>query len=403
MTLHQVLRRTYLDRLDMFRDKTHIVKVITGVRRCGKSTLLDQYITKLIAEGVPESSIFRVNLESAEYYQIKKYHDLTEYLYSRIPAEEKCYIFLDEIQRVEEWERSVNALLVDRNADIYVTGSNSHLLSSELSTFLTGRYTTIKMLPLSFAEFCELHSDSGMDNTRLFWLFLTYGGFPGVDPLEGDTHTRSNLQDMYSSIILWDIIARSEIRNTEELNRLMHYMMINVGNPTSVRSIVNGMGDIHRETVEKYLALAEQAFVLYRADRFDLKNNALQPAPKYYAVDQGLRNMALGFDLSGIGCILENMVYLELIRRGYHVTIGKWNAKEIDFTASLSDGKKEYIQVCYDINADTKEREIAPLRNISDSFPKMVLTMNPPISYVTDEGIIVKNIIEWLLESDKSI
>ncbi len=173
-----------------------------------------------------------MNLESAEFFDIVDHRALTDHIYSKVPSDQRYYVFLDEIQRVDGWERSVNALLVDRDADVYITGSNSHLLSSELSTFLTGRYTTVNMLPLSFKEFRELHSDKGMTDAELFWKFLTYGGFPSADPMEGDAFARRNLQDLYSSIVFWDVISRGDVRNTGELNRLITYMMINVGIPS---------------------------------------------------------------------------------------------------------------------------------------------------------------------------
>jgi uncharacterized protein len=399
MVSKEIERTQYLNELDIFRDKTDVVKVITGVRRCGKSTMLSQYIHKLIVSGVPNENIIRMNLESAEYFGITNYKDLTERIYSKIPKKGRCYVFLDEIQRVEGWERTVNAMIVDLDADIYITGSNSNLLSSELSTFLTGRFTSVNMLPLSFKEFQSLHSDSGRNDRDLFDLFMTYGGFPGADPTEEDVFTRTYLQDLYSSILYWDVMMRDEIRSTEELDRFVQYMMINIGNPVSIKGIVDGMGNIHRKTAEKYLGYTRQAFLLYRADRYDLKGTSLNPTPKYYAVDQGLRNMSLDFDISDTGRVLENIVYLELVRRRYRVQVGKWDSKEIDFVATRTIEGREYIQVCYDINMEeTRKRELAPLECIKDSFPKTVLVVYPGTSTVTKEGIRIKNIIEWLLE-----
>jgi uncharacterized protein len=226
---------------------------------------------------------------------------------------------------------------------------------------------------------------------------MKYGGFPGIDPMRGDDTVRSSLRDLYSSIVLWDIVSRGTIKNIPELDRLMRYMMMNAGNPISVRSIANNSEGIHRDTVDRYLGLMEDAYILYCVDRYDLKGTALHPSPKYYPVDQGLRNMALDYDLSDVGRILENIVYLELIRRGCRVTVGKWGAKEVDFVA-VGDGRKAYYQVCYDINLEgTKERELSPLRGINDSFPKNVLVMNPSKGYVTNDGINVVNVIDWLL------
>jgi Predicted ATPase (AAA+ superfamily) len=348
---------------------------------------------------VPKGNIIHLNLESSDFYKIKDHEDLSSYIKKQMSDTGRHYIFLDEIQEVKNWEKTVNALMIDSDSDIYITGSNSRMLSSELSTYLTGRFTTISMLPLSFKEFTEMNSYAGYGVRDLFELFTVYGGFPGADPVRGDAFARTSLKDLYSSILFWDVASRGDVRNNSELDRLMKYMMINIGNPISVNGITKGMGDINRATVEKYLRLMEQSFMLYRADRFDLRGTSLNPSPKYYAVDQGIRNMLLGFDTSDVGRILENVVFLELIRRGNEVMIGKWDAKEVDFVASLPEGGKEYFQVCYDINLeDTRERELSPLRGIKDSFPKTVLVMHPLLSSVTSEGIRIKNVVDWLLE-----
>ena len=399
MAEHEVERTSYLDKLEMFRDRTKVIKIITGVRRCGKSTLMMQFIRRLEASGVPKENIIHMNLESSDMYKIKDHVDLSSYLNEQISGKGRHYIFLDEIQEVKNWEKAVNALIIDHDADVYITGSNSRMLSSELSTYLTGRFTAISMLPLSFKEFVELNSYMGRSVQELFELFITYGGFPGANPVSGDAFARTSLKDLYSSILFWDVVSREGMRNSNELDRLMKYMMVNIGNPVSSNSIAKGMGDINRATVEKYLGFMEQAFMLYRADRFDLKGTSLNPSPKYYAVDQGIRNMSLGFDTSDVGRILENIVFLELIRRGNEVMIGKWDAKEVDFVVSLPNGGKEYFQVCYDINLeDTRERELSPLRGVKDSFPKTVLVMHPLLSSVTSEGIRIKNVVDWLLE-----
>lgn len=400
MTIHEIERKIYLKDLEAFRDKTDYVKVITGVRRCGKSTLMNQFMRYLVSTGVPQDHIIHLNMESSEMMGITDAVSFSDHLMKLIPKDkERSYVLLDEVQRVSEWERSVNALMVDTDADIYITGSNSKLLSSELTTYLTGRYVRINMFPLSFSEFYEFHNGSGKDTRELFELYMKYGGFPGIDPTDGDDVVRSSLRDLYSSIVLWDVVSRGNVKNIQEFDRLMRYMMINVGNPISIRSIASNMNDIHRETVDRYIGLMEDAYILYRADRYDLKGTALQPSPKYYCVDHGLRNMALDYDLSDIGRIMESIVYLELLRRGARVTVGKWDAKEIDFVAVYNDGNKAYYQVCYDINLeDTKEREFSPLRGIKDSFPKNVLVMHPYTGYVTHDGINVINIMDWLLK-----
>ena len=397
----QVERRGYLQFLEMFRDDTRLIKVITGVRRCGKSTLLDQFIKKLLDSSVKEEEILRMNLESSEFMALETAAALAENVYARVPRQGRFYIFLDEIQRVEGWEKTVNSLLVDTEADIYITGSNSHLLSTELSTYLTGRYVSVQMLPLSFAEYKELRG-AGRNDQELFRDYLEYGGFPLVDPSLGKTAVTSILQDLYNSIIFQDVVSRGNIRNTGELLRLVSYMMFNIGNISSLRKITEGLGDVHRNTVEKYLGLLEEACVLYRADRFDLRSTALNPLPKYYAVDPGLRNIAAGFSSADRGRVLENVVYLELLRRGYQVTVGKWDAQEVDFVASRPMAGKEYYQVCYGfLQESTEERELAPLQAIKDNFPKTVLTMDPWGSSTTRDGILIRNVVEWLLAGDE--
>lgn len=353
---------------------------------------------RLEESGVPDDRIIHLNMESSDMMEVTDAIALSKAITGLIPDDvERPYIFLDEVQRVSKWERSVNALMVDTDADIYIAGSNSKLLSSELTTYLTGRYIRIDMLPLSFSEFCEFHSDSGKDAEHLFDLYIEYGGFPGVNPTNGDDFVRAALRDLYSSIVLWDVVARGNIKNMSELDRLVRYMMINIGNPVSIRGIASDMGEIHRETVDRYIGLIEDAYILYRADSFDLKSNTLHPSPKYYSVDPGLRNMALDYDISDVGRILENIVFLELLRRGARITIGRYGAREIDFVASF-EGRKEYYQVCYDINLeDIREREMAPLRAVTDAFPKNIIVMNLRKGYVTKDGINVIGIVDWLL------
>lgn len=395
-----VERSGYLEKLEMFRDDVNFIKVIMGVRRCGKSTLLDQYIEKLKILDVREDEILRMNLESAEFDFIEDYRDLKEYIYSRVPKKGRFYIFLDEIQRVKGWERIANALMVDTEADIYITGSNSQLLSTELSTYLTGRYISIRMLPLSFKEYRELRGNGRNDN-EVFEDYMKYGGFPAVNPTGGETSVVSMLQDLYSSIVYQDVVSRGNIRNNGELERLVKYLMFNIGNPSSIRNISEGSG-INRNTVERYLNLLEEACIIYKADRFDLKSTALNPTPKYYAVDTGLRNISIGFPSADKGMVLENIVYLELLRRGYKVTVGKWDSKEVDFVVDKPAAGREYFQVCYNVyQEETQDRELMPLRLINDNFPKTILTMNAGKPSMTKEGILIKDIVRWLLNENE--
>lgn len=402
MPVRTVERKDYLKRLEELRDNTQFVKVIMGVRRCGKSTLLDQYIDRLKASGVKDREILHMNLESADYDSISDYRDLNTYIRERVPKKGRFYVFLDEIQRVEEWERSVNALMVDSEADIYITGSNAHMLSTDLSTFLTGRYVSIDMLPLSFAEYVELRG--GNRNERgVFMDYMQYGGFPAVNPSAGPTMLTSTLRDLHNSIIYEDIISRGNIKNVKDLERIVQYLMFNIGNPISVSRISDDL-KIHRSTVDRYIGLLEEACLIYRADRFNLRSTTLHPTPKYYAVDQGLRNMSVGFKDQDLGRTLENVVYLELIRRRYNVQVGTWNSKEVDFVTDLPMRGRAYYQVCLGYHDDeTKERELSPLRTIKDNYPKTLLILNGFGNSVTEDGIIVVDVIDWLLDRYRNL
>lgn len=392
-----VPRKRYLKELSAFRDNTDFVKVVTGVRRCGKSTLMKQFRDVLLSDGVPEDRIFTFNLEYPEFYSVRTGDDLAEIIFPKIPEEGRSYVFFDEVQRAEGWERVINSLMAGTDADIYITGSNAHILSSELSTFLTGRYVSIDMLPLSFSEWTALRGE-GMDVNTAFARFMVYGGFPSIDLSMGESSVKTALRDLYASVVKWDMASRGQVRNMDELDRLMTYLMHNIGNPMSLNNIVEGLGS-SRELVGRYLSLMEEAFIIYRADRYDISSTALSPHPKYYVVDQGLRDMAVGFTQKDSGRVLENIVYLELLRRGNTVQVGKHGAKEVDFVAVGDIGGREYYQVCLSMREEqTAEREMSALMSIRDSFPKTVLTLDPVVRHVTEDGILVMNVTEWLLD-----
>lgn len=396
MADRMVLRHRYLEWLDMFRGNNGLVKVIQGVRRCGKSTLMGQFAERLIASGVPAEQVVRMNIETAEFMGLKDHKALYDEVMSRMSSG-AGYLFLDEIQRVDGWERAVNALMVDTDLDIYLTGSNSRLLSSELTTYLTGRYVSLRVLPLSFSEYTELRGE-GRPAERVLEEYMEFGGFPIIDPVQGRNAAQVVLQDLYASVALHDICERGGIRNIGELSRLLRYMMENVGNPVSLNNVVKGMGDINRGTVERYLGLMEDAFLLYRADRYDIHGTALLPTPKYYAVDPGLRSMAVGYGNRDAGRVLENIVFLELLRRGYSVTVGRWGASEVDFVAERA-GSREYFQVCLGyLDESVEERELAPLRGIADNFPKTVIMLYGRPRSVTKDGIIERSAADWLSE-----
>lgn len=391
-------RPAYMSQIEAFRDDRGHVKVVTGIRRCGKSTLLIQFIEKLKAEGVSENEMLLINLESSKFDNINDHKELNAYLKDRVPAKGRFYLFLDEIQRVKDWEKTVNALMVDTEADIYITGSNAHLLSTDLTTYLTGRYVEVKMLPLSFREYTELRGN-GRKVEEIFKEYFEFGGFPGIDPARGRQAVSVMFDDLYTSVIYRDMTSRGKIRKPEELEKLITYLMLNIGNPIESARISKEL-HINPRTVERYLSVAQGACMFYRADRYDLKSTVFSPTPKYYAVDPGLRNNAVGMASKDRGRVLENIVFLELRRRGYGIIVGKYDSKEVDFVTE-KNGLKAYWQVCLGYYGDDAEtRELAPLRAIKDNNPKTVILMDYSGNTVTGDGIRELGITDFLLAED---
>lgn len=395
MDRRMVERPEYMSELDAFRDDRGHVKVITGVRRCGKSTLLTLFIDRLRADGVSEEEMLSINFESSAFNGIDEHEALDDYLKGKVPKQGRFYMFLDEIQRVHGWEITVNALMVDTEADIYITGSNAHLLSTDLSTYLTGRYVEIRMLPLSFKECLDLRGD-GRRPEDVFKEYFEHGGFPGIDPSMGPQAVSAMFDDLYASIVYRDMVTRGNVRKPEELAKMVTYLMLNIGNPIEAATMAREL-HMNSRTVEKYMAIMQGACMFYRADRYDLRSTALSPTPKYYVVDPGIRNNAVGMASKDRGRVLENIVFLELKRRGYGVIVGKWDSKEVDFVTEKG-GKKAYWQVClgyYD--EKTEARELAPLRAIQDNNPKTVILMDVQGDSVTRDGIRELGIIDFLL------
>ncbi len=389
-------RPTYMSELETFRDDRGHVKVLTGIRRCGKSTLLIQFMQKLKTEGVSDSEMLLLNLESADYDNIVDHSDLNAYLKDKIPRTGRFYLFLDEIQRVKDWERTVNTLMVDTEADIYITGSNAHLLSTDLSTYLTGRYVEIKMMPFSFKEYVELRGN-GRRTEDVFKEYFEFGGFPGINPILGKQAISTMLDDLYASIVFRDMVSRGKVRKPEELEKIVTYLMLNIGNPIVSAKMVKEL-HMNQRTIEKYLTIVQSACMFYRADRYDLRSTALSPTPKYYVVDPGLRNNAVGMASKDRGRVLENIVFLELMRRGYKIVVGKYDSKEVDFVTE-KNGRKAYWQVCLGYSDDeTEARELAPLRSIKDNNPKTVILMDNDNDTMTRDGIRELGIINFLLD-----
>ena len=393
--MNTVERKEYLDFLWEFKDRTDTAKIICGVRRCGKSTLMQQIIERLTASGVSWSNIIYIDFELAEWDFIKNQEDLKGYLKEHM-YNGTTYVFFDEIQRVDGWEITVNALLAGTSVDLYITGSNSKLLSSELSTFITGRYVSIEVLPLSFREYSELHSGRGLDKYELFDKYIRYGAFPGVDPFGGERAIRATLEGLYTSIVYRDAIMRGKVGNVPEFERVVKFMMMNIGNPISANSIATSLGNVHSMTVDKYLGLLEQCYILYKAEKYDLKSTVLSHSPKYYSVDVGIRNASLGYGTEDYGRLMENLVYLELIRNGDRVTVGKYGDSEVDFSVKTGSGT-EYYQVVYSMKEDkVKERELRVLNGLKDNYPKTVISTDT-IRADLPNGIKHLNIIDFLL------
>ena len=393
-----MLKRTfYLDQIKPFMH-TNLIKIIVGIRRAGKSTLLKQIIELLKEEGVAENEIIYLNFED---YSIKQYKDdslLYEYLVSKLNKNKKTYILLDEIQEVNNFEKVVNSLNATENVDIYITGSNSKILSGELATLLTGRYKRFDVFPFSFKEMREYHKD--LDNKTLFRLYVSYGGFPVIQDFNLPVHKVSILRDLYDSVVIRDIISRYSIKNIDTFERYITYLLNTVSSEFSAKSITDYFKShgrsIGKETLYDYIKYAKEALLIYSASRYDLKGKKLLSTnEKYFINDQGFR--ATKFDnQKDIEKILENIVFFELLRRGYDVKVGRINDKEVDFIAT-KDNIVNYYQVTYIMNTPkTREREFSSLLNIQDQFPKFVLSLDE--FDFSNKGIIHKNIIDFLLE-----
>ena len=396
-------RDKYLDQLIEVKD-LNLIKVITGVRRCGKSTLLLQYKDYLLENGIKDSDILYMSFESAEWYEIKDYKDLYNYIKSKY-HDKKVYLLLDEVQNVEDWEKAVNSLLVDINCDIYITGSNAYLLSSELTTLLAGRVYTINMYPFSFSEYIQINNNTNsQDKYQLFNDYLKYGGMPMLINMKDNERLKTNyLADIKDVVLKKDIIARNKIKDVVFLDNLLRYMSTVIGtliNPSFISDFMKKNGsNIDNETVDKYLKMIENAYFIYRVPRYELKGKQLlKTQGKYYFVDNGLKNVLAGFSSYDTGSSYENIVYMELLRRGYEVYVGKYNDLEIDFVA-VSPNEKIYYQVTRSLlSEDVENREKKSLLAINDNYKKVILTMDMAYNKII-EGIEVKNIVDFLLES----
>lgn len=400
-----IRRDLYLNQLCDYIDKPFI-KVITGIRRSGKSAILMLLRDELLGKGINKENIISINFESFEYSDIDKAEKLCKFIKSKISNKQRYYILLDEIQEVESWEKAVNSFLVDFNADIYITGSNSRLLSSELATYLAGRYIEIHLYTLSFAEyllFKQIRTNKQIfDLRREFGYFLHLGGFPALNTGEYTYESAWKVVfDIYSSAILRDTVQRYKIRDVELLERVVRYVFDNVGNKFSAKNVADYFKSQQRRidlnTVYNYLNALEGAFIVYRIPRYDVKGREiLKTFEKYFVADQSLLYAVIGYKDRHISGVLENIVMLELKRRGYKVFVGKSDNKEIDFIAEMKE-KKVYIQVAYKMAEQTTiDREFTPLLEIKDHHPKYVVTMDDTWQD-NIEGVQHKHIADFLM------
>ncbi len=395
-------RKEYFDKLIALRDK-QIIKVITGVRRCGKSTLLEMFRSYLLDNGVPERNIVSVNLEDYDFKALRQPDTLHEYIKSHLIKSETTYIFIDEIQQCSSFPEVIDSLYIKPNVDIYLTGSNATMLSSEIATLLTGRYIEISMLPLSFKEYVSATSSDNLP--QRYREYLETGSFPyAINLLGQPRELRDYLEGLYNTIVVKDIANRRKISDTMMLESIVRFVFDNIGNPLSSKKIADTMTSERRKidvkTVEKYLNSLLESFIAYRAARFNIKGRQhLKTLEKYYIVDIGLRYMLLGSSSTDVGHILENVVYLELVRRGFDVYVGKLGELEIDFVA-IDNKKTLYFQVAATVRDEaTLRRELAPLEKINDHYQKYILTLDddPEADY---NGIRRINALEWLINDN---
>lgn len=395
-----IQRKEYLDKLIAFKDK-QLIKVVTGIRRCGKSTLLKQYQQWLKDHDVEERQIVSINFEDLDFEELTDYKKLYAYLKERLVEGKMTYIFLDEIQNVEDFPKAVDSLYIKDNVDIYITGSNAYMLSSEIATLISGRYVQIEMLPLSFKEYME--STGSMEDRGIKYTeYLMNSSFPYALNLKNQPdEIRDYLDSLFSTIVVKDIVSRKKITDTMMLKSVLRFVFDNIGSLLSTKKIADTMTSngrkIDARTVEKYLEALAESYIVYSASRYNIKGKQyLKTQDKYYVVDIGLRFMLLGKNQADAGHILENVVYLELLRRGYDVYVGKYDDYEVDFVAQNSKGTIYYQVALSTREESTLERELRPLREIRDHYPKVLLTMDedPEVHY---DGIRRINARDWLL------
>ena len=397
-----IIRKEYIDYIIKFKDMA-LIKVITGIRRCGKSTLFMQYIDYLKNNGVSDNHIIFINFEDLKYEELNNYKALYDYIAAKIMDNNTYYILLDEIQNVENYEKAVDSLLVKGNCDIYITGSNAYMLSGELATLLSGRYIEIKMLPLSFKEYASYYKNDNNSCEDLFNKYINTSSLPYSTYFNEDTMLTNYLEDIYNSIIVKDISRRIEKIDIPLLNRIVKFMFDSIGSILSINNIANKLTSsgykVDNKTVGKYINALTDSMLFYKVERYNVKGkHILSSLEKYYAADIGIRNIKIGRKFEDLGHIIENIVFLELLRRKYEVYVGMLNDGEVDFTV-FKNGNIEYYQVTLSLmDKNVMERETKSLKNIHDNYPKYILSLDKIGTNINDDGIIHLNLIDWLLK-----
>lgn len=401
--MKMIERASYMDFFQRNRER-NIIKVVSGVRRCGKSTLFSLYQKHLLQEGVAEEQIHVINFEDLAFEELQEYHALYRYVCDRLVPGKWNYVFLDEIQHVPQFEKAVDSLFIKENVDIYLTGSNAYFMSSELATLLSGRYVELRMLPLSFREFCSREAMREKFSLReLYEKYTKDSSFPYAMQLDGrEKDINEYLQGIYSTILLKDVVARMRIADAKMLESVTKYVFLHVGSLLSPKKIADSMTSAGRKidgkTVERYLQGLQDGLLVYQADRFNLiGKEVLRINPKYYVVDAAMRFFLIGRKGHDTGHVLENIVYLELLRRGFCVYVGALPSGEVDFVAQDEHGQI-YIQVAESTQQpEVLERELKSLRAIKDNYPKLLLTLDEVNAMADYDGIRKKNVLRWLL------
>lgn len=398
-----IQRKEYLEKLINQREQK-VIKVVTGVRRCGKSTLFNLYQNYLREDGIEDDQIISLNLEDIDFEELLDYKKLYAYIKNRLCENKYTYVFIDEIQNCENFEKVVDSLFIKDNVDVYITGSNAYMLSGELATLLSGRYVKINMLPLSFKEYVEATKDVNKSKRELLNDYLRFGSFPYIAASYRDeSNILSYLDGIYSSILIKDVAKRQGITDISLLESIVKTVAASIGSPISMKkisdTIISSGRKISVNTVDNYINALCDAYIFYKVDRYDVKGRQyLKTLGKYYMIDTGIRNLILSSSNSDLGHLIENIVYFELLRQGYKVNIGKVSEKEVDFVASNIDGIL-YVQVSASVlDENTLKRELDSLEAISDHYPKILLTLDEIGTGTNYNGIRHLNLIDWLLE-----